>query len=344
MSDDKDITLINNISLVNDVSISVRKYTLENFKNIAMNMYDNVLEDSVIDQIIGIANMVGAADYIKTPQFSRSKERIRKKRDTNGLTNDDWDVIRNFKATDIQKKTGVAGSIDKIRVHLNKITDNNYNNQKEAIIKEIRALYADNNDINILDLSKIGKAIFDIASGNSFFSELYVNLYESLMKDFDFIHITLTENLEDISNRLLNIEYCDPNKDYDRFCEINKINEKRRSLTLFYVNLMKKGIIKTDMILDKINIIYDLLCNFILEEDKSSIVEEISELLYILYINSWEYIKNSHEDSSEIIKTLYTNICDMASKKAKSSPSLSYKTIFKFMDIRDQIEKLNKSN
>ena len=40
------------------------------------------------------------------------------------------------------------------------------------------------------------------------------------------------------------IEYCDPKKNYDKFCDINKANEKRKAMSLFIVNLMIIGIVE----------------------------------------------------------------------------------------------------
>ena len=51
-----------------------------------------------------------------------------------------------------------------------------------------------------------------------------------------------------------NIQYVDPNVDYNLFCKINVDNEKRQSLSLFFVNLMINGVIKKERILSIIKI------------------------------------------------------------------------------------------
>ena len=91
---------------------------------------------------------------------------------------------------------------------------------------------------SVSDLGGIGENIFDIASSNRFYSKIYANLYSDLSSKFEFIKDQYLQNLKRFTELFNNIEYVDSNVNYDRFCEINKINEKRKSLAAFYINLM----------------------------------------------------------------------------------------------------------
>ena len=75
------------------------------------------------------------------------------------------------------------------------------------------------------------------------------------MSEFEIMETIFIDNFETFSKVFRTIEYCDPNKDYDTFCENNKANQKRRALALFYINLMKMGTITDDNI---IKIILDI--------------------------------------------------------------------------------------
>ena len=80
-----------------------------------------------------------------------------------------------------------------------------------------------------------------------------------------------------------NIEYVDPNVNYDKFCEINKINEKRKALSTFYINLMNNGIISKSIIMDITRNLLSQIYSFISIKDKKNEVDELTEIIAILY-------------------------------------------------------------
>ena len=106
-------------------------------------------------------------------------------------------------------------------------------------------LVSENSESN---LSIIGENIFDIASSNRYYSKIYADLYSDLSSKYNFITEQYLQNLNKFTELFNNIEYVDSNVNYDRFCEINKINEKRKSLASFYINLMYCGVIPKDEI------------------------------------------------------------------------------------------------
>jgi aromatic ring hydroxylase len=134
---------------------------------------------------------------------------------------------------------------------------------------------------------------------------------------------------------LSDFAYCDPNKDYDQFCRNNKSNEKRRALSLFYVNLMLLKIIPAEKIVEMIAGLQTDILAYIKKENSVNIVEEISELLFILITNSSARLKLMKPEWEQIVE----NISLVSAMKAKSEPSISNKTIFKHMDIKTAISK-----
>lgn len=330
----------------------IKRYTIENFNEIMFKGFSYNLSPETLEIIQSISDKVGSPEYIKTPQFPKrlindknvrgynNQKYNKNKKDDNKVNDDDWEIIRKFQATEIVKKEGINAVIDNIRKHLNKISDKTYESLKKNIISDIKKIIADV-DINEVDkddklmneLNKIGNAIFGIASSNKFYSEMYAKLYKDLMGEFNFMGIILKTNFNNFNSLFKNIEYCDSNEDYDKFCENNKTNEKRRAICYFYVNLMKYNVINKD---DIMNIIIELqndIDNLICEENQKNIVEELSELIYILVTNSVN-ILDKHESWNETI----TNITRISNMKNKSNPSISSKTIFKFMDIIDVLE------
>jgi hypothetical protein len=319
---------------------SVIKYIKADFEKIQMDGFSYTLSPDVIKIIQAIATQVGSPEYIKTPQFEKRdnyKVGKAKRGKAQELNDEDWNALRNFPVTVINKKEGIDASIDQIRKHLNKMTTKTYDSLKEKIIEEIEKIInscEDNmNELSLemkKELDTIGEAIFNIASGNSFYSSMYATLFKELMEKFDFMRVIFDTNFDKFRSIFNTIEYCDPNQDYDKFCNNNKVNEQRRSISLFYVNLMIQEVIQPSRIIVIINDLQDYLNKIVIQTNYKSIVDELSEVLYILITNSYEKIKD--EDGWEEIIACIKMVSEM---KPALVPSISNKSIFKHMDMLD---------
>jgi len=339
---------MNNTSLI--------KFTPVDFERIKNNGFICPLSLETITIIQSLSDQVGAPEYIKTPQFekreiydkkdqNRDRDRTRKGIKKTYEFADDacWESVRNFKATLIVKKEGMAAVIDQIRKHLNKMTAKTYETLRDNIIKEIAGItdgvLENQHTLDrledqefITEINKIGEALFTIASGNSFYSTIYARLYKELMTQFAFMKTIFETNFQKFNTLFQDFKYCDPNKDYDQFCQNNKVNEKRRALSLFYINLMKEKLIEPKEI-DKILVqLQTNLMKAITEPDQKNIVDEMAEVIYIIIVNGHEYLKEWDEDKWEVIEEFVKTV---AGYKANSFPSITNKTIFKFMDILD---------
>jgi hypothetical protein len=311
-------------------------YTRNDYDRIKKDGFTYTLPQETIDTIKKIAANVGAPEYIKTPHFEKRsyKPRIQIKE----VSDAEWDSVRNFKSTVIEKKKGVELSIDIIRKHLNKMTTKTYDTLQTQICTEIDQIMATetNQDELLVELNKIGDAIFDIASGNRFYSGMYAALYNELMVKYEFMKTILTAKLNTDIHIFNDFEYCSPEKDYDKFCNNNKTNEKRRALGSFYVNLMLQEIIPPTKIIKMINELQTNLTDYIKAENNVNIVEELSELLYGLITTGAPKLKTQKVEWTAIM----ANVNIIGKMKAKSAPSISNKTIFKHMDIVMEINKL----
>lgn len=320
---------------------TIKRYSVQDIENIIFNGIAFKLPDDTIKIMTELANQVGATDYIKTPQFPKKiiehshlngnkSHTFSKNRHKNiEIKDDDWDAIRNFQATEIKKKEGIDANIDTIRKHLNKLTEKNYDKLLSQIKDEINILSEHSSSS---EFDKIGDAIFGIASGNAFYSNVYAKLYKNLMEQFEFMKTILQSHLNTFLDLFSTIEYCSPNDNYDKFCENNKTNEKRRALTTFYVNLMKEGVIEHDNMINIIQHIQSLMFEKINQSGNKEIVDEMSENVYILVVNSYSEL-NEHSDWDDIV----SNIETISKYKVKEYPSITTKTVFKFMDILDEL-------
>jgi hypothetical protein len=325
-------------------------YSLEQIEDIIFTGFDYELPESIIEKISNLAMEVGSPDYVRTPIFkkrenpmkveptsviSHSKDQGKKKRGNKAMeliNDEDWDSIRTFHTTRIEAKAGVDADFDSIRSFINKMTDKNYSDMRNKIVEIIEKIVSENNDS---DLSSIGSNIFEIASSNRYYSKIYADLYADLCSKFEFIKSKYEENLEKFTELFENIDYVDPNENYDKFCEINKINEKRKSLATFYINLMYCGVVsKRDIMVITRNLLAKVY-EYISVENKKNEVEELSETVALLYRK--DLYKDNEEEYYEAIEgfTISEVIQKIANSKVKDYKSLTNKALFKFMDLID---------
>jgi hypothetical protein len=309
-------------------------YNIPDFTSVKNDGFVFNLEQTVLDIIQNISNQVGAPEYIRTPQFSKQKYDKR--------NNTDWEEARNFKVTTFEEKTGVKLHIDNIRKHLNKITAKTYDVVSVKIIEELTSIterdVSDNSeDSKVSDdklYTEIGDSIFTIASTNMFYSHIYARLYKDLMDKFSFMKDIFDNNFTKCSDVYKTIEYCSPNENYDRYCEINKANEARRSISMFYINLMKLNVIPVSSIVKIILGVQHYLHTLYNDESNKAIVDELSEVIFIFVTNAYNVLSSSNEWD-----TINENILNITLLKVTDKDGLTNKSIFKHMDIIDDISK-----
>ena len=136
--------------------------------------------------------------------------------------------------------------------------------------------------------------------------------------------------LEKFLKTFQNIIYIDPDDDYDGFCDMNENNEKRRSMSQFFINLMKKKVIDNKEIIKIILALHEQSFNYLKEEKNKNIVEEFVENIFIMLYGNKSFFENNEnwekiEKDIEIIK----------SAKKSDFPSLTNKIIFRYLDIAE---------
>lgn len=327
------------------------KYTLKDFSNIAFAGFNIQLPNETIALINQLSSEVSSPSYIKTPVFQKKESNSKssspphsqngfhtnshKKRKGNKgmevLNDDDWETLRTFQTTKIEQKEGLDAQIDTIRSNLNKISDKSYIDIRNKIIELIDTLISEK--ISRENLIRVGTTIFDIASTNRFFSKLYADLYSELISKYDIMKDIFTNCFSSFLSLFNTIECGDADKDYDLFCKINKDNERRKSLSTFFVNLMKNGIIDSSEIKKLLCNLMTQLVSSIKEDNKKSIVDELTENIAILYSKD---LFDSQDDIDDYLindASVLETITMLANSKVKTFPSLSNKSIFKFMDM-----------
>ena len=316
------------------------KYSLNDFNNIIFNGFNYKLPSETINIISELALEVGSPDYVKTPIFQK-RENItkpdadkRKKGKNIEMNDGDWEALRTFQTTKIEERNGINGEIDNIRSELNKITDKNFMDKRDKIMDIINTII---NNCTPEDIKRVSIIIFEIASTNRFYSKVYADLYSDIITNYIIMKDVFDESLQNFAELFNVIEYVEPSVDYDKFCKINKDNEKRKALGVFFVNLSTNGIIPNTTIINITRNLLNQIYIFMSQENKKNEVDELTENVVLLFKK--ELYKD--EDESDVEYSLIegftiTEIIDrIANSKVKDFKSLTNKTIFKFMDIND---------
>lgn len=253
------------------------------------------------------------------------------------LTGEDFAAIRDFKKTELKRdKEGVAKTKSKIRANLNKLTDKTYSKIHVQIKEEVNELIREGaNEEDYIELSRF---IFDVASGNQFYGNLYADLFNELVNDYEFLKDAMNKQLGEFVKSMIHVETACPDTEYDKFCEINKKNELRRSLAGFMGHLLRVSCIDGDTIG---NAIYGLITQSIewirmkegtMKENKVC-VEEMGEVVYA-------FLKASGVNALDLNlwEPIFKNCLAIAEMKRDKQLSLTAKAKFKYMDIIDLIK------
>lgn len=325
----------------------ILRYNLQDFTNITFAGFDIILPEKTMCIISELALQVGSPTYVRTPIFTKrdnicknpaisntsssQQDLFKKKKNRRGgateiVNDEDWETIRTFHTTKIEQKVGIDSQIDIIRSMLNKMTDNNYNEKLQCIIEVLDSIMELSSQEDIM---KVCNQIFEIASNNRFYSKLYADLFSTLINKYTIMREVFDKSLSSFMELFNSIEIANSDEDYNHFCKVNSDNERRRSLSAFFVNLGTNKIVSQEKLLDLFKQLLIQVYEFIKIDNKKSEVDEIVENLYILYN------KNLIEECNDLIdgKSMSVIIQEFSQCKAKTWPSLTSKTIFKFMDI-----------
>lgn len=302
------------------------RYSLDDFENYIKNNNIENLNEETLAIIEKIASEVGAPEYSKTPQFNK----LRKKK-FNEFNDNEWNTIRQFQATEFIKREGLDINLFNVRKCLNVLTDKNYDTILEKISNEFNEVISTKTPNDVLVLCNL---FYEICSQNILYSSLCAKLYTDLINISENLLNIVTKNIELSKKQIDEITYIDPDENYDKFCENNKLNEKIRSQFTFFTNLMKNDVISYTFIYNIIEYLFTKLHYLIKEGNKKNELDEISELIYILVSNSFNKIRDNDNKKYDYI---FKSVEEISRFKVKTTPGVSNKCIFKHMDLLDEL-------
>jgi hypothetical protein len=293
--------------------IEVNKYTIEDFNIILKNMIIEKLDDDVKNKIDNLC------EHLVIDDKDKDKNNYYRNKKNYNNNNIQWQSIRNFQKTKI-----VKNDLDfDIRNILNKITDNNYDSQKNELINMIDNICKDDNyDKN---LNNIYNIITDIIKNNIYFSIIYAKLCRDLFDVNNFFLEKVIEDGKQLSNYLLLIENNKDKNNYNNLCNHNKNNDQKKSILLFFVNIFKNDIVNFNILTKILDEILEKFEENIIKLEEKENNEDLTELLFIIMTNI-----------DELDDKYKKKLIEITNYKVKNYSGLSNKIIFKLMDIIDK--------
>ena len=245
-------------------------YNLIRIEDIINDGFTLELPENTIEIINNISAIVGSATYVKTPVFHK-KSKNEKKRSS------EPPVPR-----PVVEKTKFEEYCGRIATNFNKLTEKNFSKLEKEIIDDMSVIV---DELSENEFNTIVNRLFEAATLNRYSSKCYANISISLMSRWDDIKSIFYNNINTYLDTFNNIESVSPDKDYEKFCILNSINEKRRATGLFLVSLFHSKLFTMDGLTDIIVNLTDLLYKLVKEDEHQSMKMQLTRVIdYLDYL------------------------------------------------------------
>lgn len=336
-------------------------YSLVDFTDISNNGFDVILPNATVTLINELSHLVGSPSYIKTPVFSKRvsttevDKKRRRQRNRVSDTDTEWsssrlngsnemtNIVFNPTSSHIKKAGETATPIQLIRPLLNKFGANTANKHiKQELFSVLGTIFE--SDITQEDLTKLLSQVLDIVSGNLFYSAIYAKLFSEMIDNHDMFIETLDNHFSNYISTYSGIQSIDPIQDYDAFCTLNKMNDRREAHTSFYVHLYTAGKISQYNMLDIIKKNVCMIRDNIFKSDEEQLINELVRNIFILLNPSADLFSKSRdvmiqptidEDDDETSICICDYIAQLSVSTQKICKGLNTKSLFKLKDLMD---------
>jgi len=324
-----------NLKEITDISFSGFNYEISEEQATIINyLCTQVGSPCLLSNVFQKSDISRVSDNSNSPNsIFKNNNKKRRGNKSMEINAEDWESIRTFQTTKIEQKIGIDNDIDQIRLLLNKLTDRTFLDMREKIIEKIDKISSLENNLEE-DYNKVGNMIYETASTNKFYSKIFADLFAELISKYVWLKQIFDKKYNNIMEQYKNILYFDPDEDYDKFCEMNKVNEKRKAVTSFFVNLALNGLVEKKYIVKILKDLLEIVMKLIIEQNRKNEVDELTENIAILF--NKDILNSVDNNESELLiknNTIIETITMLAKCKAKDYISLSNKAIFKYMDL-----------
>lgn len=293
-------------------------YDIGVFKNAISVDLTYKLPDKIISNIDLLHKLLGVNNLIDNSPRKHHKDNP-----------DNWKTKPVFKATVVSKLEGTDQTIGDIKKHMNKLTSKNYDDNLIKITELTDTLLETDSDC----IQQVIDILVSVSCNNKYYSNLYAKIYMNMIDKHECFTVEKENIINEYLKELNNIYTVNPDVDYDKFCESNKINEKRRARLLFITHLYKENGYDNNDILRIINEINQLINDKRTEKIYTELINELAEDVNIFVTNMIELIKSDAE-----FTFILDNVRSYSTCNLKEYLGVSSRVKFKYMDMMDLLK------
>ena len=316
------------------MTTDILKYSINDVNNIKEDGFSFVLPEKTIEIINKIAEQVGSIGYVKTPSFNRKSKKKNKAIDPALIANIDF---KKHEPKPDENKETIENYVKNIKSGLNKITEKTYDIIRNDILNNIKSIIEQTDSSDDESFDKICSFIFEYSTTNKGQVVTLAKLYVELMEKYPVLKFIFDRKFNSYITMFNKIEQRqDSIDDYDYYCKISLLNQRRRIFSMFIIELYKNNIIEIESI---VNIIIALQADLVYSvnwNNESTKCEELSENIYIFVSNICSSLLKHRK-----WKDINENIEAIKNTSVKDVISMTNKIKFKHMDIMDVIKKEN---
>lgn len=238
-------------------------------------------------------------------------------------------IIPEYKPFNVPK-TESEKNINDVNVLLNKLTDQNYDVLYDKICDIIDSILTKSEN----DVHKINEYIFNRGT-LKFNCKVFAKLYKDLLKKYKILDGLITKELGTYLENFKHIKSCSPEESYSEFCKLNKLNDERRGLSMFLVELANNDSLDFSYIVSLINDLHLSLDIELMNENSQYTCQEICNNMKIMY--ECNKVKDIECDLLNEFKNKINNLMKSDPNEKKS---FNNKVKFNLMDINDIFKKM----
>jgi hypothetical protein len=337
---------------------TMERYTLEDFKEICQSGFDYHINDETLDIISELSALVGAPDYIKTPNFNSSsigfnnggnRERNRqgggrRRRRQHEMSDEDWEDLRTFHTKPKAAISPEKALEKKYRGELNKMVAGYEEEQFMRLIETFKEYKSMTNNESAEQL------FFDTATCSKMNTKLFADIMcEMIQRDDDLNEIFSEYIPKFIDNKWLNtfahILCVSEDEDYDKFCDTNRVNERRYNTSCFIGQFFKMVLLRDiedyywfDTIKECLNTIFESFDEELMRKDNEDIAFICCNNLFAFFTPIYDTLLTSSYNIDKSTFALFQDtknrLLDMIDEREADSEyrSLTRKIIFSIQD------------
>ena len=277
-----------------------------------MTLQGKFIPDAASQKLVtDILALVTSRSYSRVPRFERG----------GGRPN------ASFKVTARPSKLGFERGLDEVRKLFNKLTGS----KASVLLPVLKAELGKLKDLDDFSEAAVLTTVFGIVCNTPFYSRMYAEYYSELANSHPYLTEEIPRQIKVFEDMTKSITAVDPNVDYDGFCETNKLNGKRQALGKFLMGLCEHDALATTVVQQLLDIVMSEFTRLSLVEGKKDECAILADLCGALILD------NKFVVGTIVGGSFHNTIVETSGMRVADRPSLSNKSIFKFMDLKDHM-------